>query len=111
MVGRIVRDVPATIGRTGVSHAMDSTDDRTCRRSRVAFISITREVVAALPELARFDVGLLHVFIQHTSASLSINENADADVPPIWRRRFPRSPRRISPIATPAKGPTTCRPT
>ena len=42
---------------------------------------ITREVVAALPELAQFDVGLLHVFIQHTSASLSINENADPDVP------------------------------
>jgi secondary thiamine-phosphate synthase enzyme len=37
--------------------------------------------VAALPELANFDVGLLHVFLQHTSASLTINENADPDVP------------------------------
>jgi secondary thiamine-phosphate synthase enzyme len=45
------------------------------------FHLITREVVAALPELAGVDVGLLHVFIQHTSASLSINENADPDVP------------------------------
>jgi secondary thiamine-phosphate synthase enzyme len=34
----------------------------------------------ALPELAAFRVGLLHVFIQHTSASLTINENADGDV-------------------------------
>ena len=45
------------------------------------FHLVTREVVAALPEVAQFDVGLLHVFIQHTSASLSINENADPDVP------------------------------
>lgn len=45
------------------------------------FHLVTREVVAALPELAKFEVGLLHVFIQHTSASLTINENADPDVP------------------------------
>ena len=31
-------------------------------------------------DLKAFDVGLCHVFIQHTSASLSINENADPDV-------------------------------
>jgi secondary thiamine-phosphate synthase enzyme len=42
---------------------------------------ITRRVVEALPELSRIEVGLLHVFIQHTSASLTINENADPDVP------------------------------
>lgn len=42
---------------------------------------ITREIVAALPELATVRVGLLHVFVQHTSASLTINENADPDVP------------------------------
>ena len=41
---------------------------------------ITREVIAALPELAACRVGLLHVFITHTSASLAINENADPDV-------------------------------
>lgn len=45
------------------------------------FHLITRRVVEGLPELADFRVGLLHVFIQHTSASLSINENADPDVP------------------------------
>ena len=45
------------------------------------FHLITREVTAALPELATTKTGLLHVFIQHTSASLSINENADPDVP------------------------------
>jgi secondary thiamine-phosphate synthase enzyme len=41
---------------------------------------VTREVVQQFPELAQFRVGVLHVFIQHTSASLTINENADADV-------------------------------
>src|SRR5688500_7644672 len=41
---------------------------------------VTREVLAALPELAGVRIGLLHVFIQHTSASLTINENADSDV-------------------------------
>ncbi len=48
---------------------------------RRGFHLITREIVAALPELATIRVGLLHVFIQHTSASVSINENADPDVP------------------------------
>ena len=42
---------------------------------------VTSHVVAAIPELEDVDVGLLHVFIQHTSASLTINENADPDVP------------------------------
>ena len=38
------------------------------------------KIVAAMPELASVRTGLLHVFIMHTSASLTINENADADV-------------------------------
>lgn len=42
---------------------------------------ITREVVQAMPELAGIRAGLLHLFLTHTSASLSINENADPDVP------------------------------
>jgi secondary thiamine-phosphate synthase enzyme len=41
---------------------------------------ITGEIASALPELASIRVGLLHVFIQHTSASLTVNENADSDV-------------------------------
>jgi secondary thiamine-phosphate synthase enzyme len=48
---------------------------------RRGFHLVTRQVLAALPELSSTKVGLLHVFIQHTSASLSINENADPDVP------------------------------
>src|SRR5262245_41091792 len=44
------------------------------------FHLITREVVAAVPERAGIEIGLLHVFLQHTSASVTINENADPDV-------------------------------
>ena len=46
------------------------------------FHLITSDVNAAIAsELTSIRVGLLHLFLQHTSASLSINENADADVP------------------------------
>lgn len=41
---------------------------------------ITTHVLRELPELSLCKVGLLHIFIQHTSASLTINENADPDV-------------------------------
>ena len=44
------------------------------------FHLVTREVLAALPELAELRVGLLHLLIQHTSASLTLNENASPDV-------------------------------
>lgn len=44
------------------------------------FHLVTAEIVHQLPELAQLEVGLLHLWIQHTSASLSINENADPDV-------------------------------
>ncbi|MDF1743349.1 MAG: secondary thiamine-phosphate synthase enzyme YjbQ [Gimesia sp.] len=45
------------------------------------FHLVTREVISELPELSQIEVGIMHVFIMHTSASLSINENADPDVP------------------------------
>jgi secondary thiamine-phosphate synthase enzyme len=48
---------------------------------RRGFHQITHQVLEALPELREIEVGLLHVFIKHTSASLTINENADPDVP------------------------------
>jgi secondary thiamine-phosphate synthase enzyme len=44
------------------------------------FHLVTREVTAALPELGELRVGLAHLFIQHTSASLTLNENASPDV-------------------------------
>ncbi len=45
------------------------------------FHIVTDLVVQAVPELGRIKTGVLHAFIQHTSASLSVNENADPDVP------------------------------
>jgi len=44
------------------------------------FHLITHEVEQALSQLGVVKVGLLHVFIKHTSASLTINENADPTV-------------------------------
>lgn len=52
------------------------------------FHLVTREVLAQLPELSAYRVGLLHLFIQHTSASLAINENADPDVRGDLERHF-----------------------
>jgi len=44
------------------------------------FHLVTREVETALPELHTMSVGLLHLHILHTSASLTLNENASPDV-------------------------------
>ena len=44
------------------------------------FHLITREVISAVPELQDVRIGILQVFLQHTSASLTINENADPEV-------------------------------
>ncbi len=52
------------------------------------FHLVTREVVDALPELGDMRVGIAHLFIQHTSASLTINENASPDVRHDFRTWF-----------------------
>ncbi|WP_404392962.1 secondary thiamine-phosphate synthase enzyme YjbQ [Pseudoalteromonas phenolica] len=44
------------------------------------FHLITDDIVKQLPEIHNYQVGLLHLFLQHTSASLTINENADPTV-------------------------------
>ncbi len=44
------------------------------------FHIITSEIVYSLPQITEIKTGILQVFIQHTSASLSINENADPTV-------------------------------
>jgi secondary thiamine-phosphate synthase enzyme len=41
---------------------------------------VTDEIVEALPELGELAIGLAHLFIRHTSASLTLNENASPDV-------------------------------
>lgn len=47
---------------------------------RRGFHLITEEITSACPELNQFDSGMMQVFIKHTSASLTINENADPSV-------------------------------
>ena len=41
---------------------------------------VTSEIVEALPELSGLRIGLAHLFLRHTSASLTLNENASPDV-------------------------------
>lgn len=57
------------------------------------FHLITREIVQQLPELKQFTIGLAHIFLQHTSASLTINENADPSV----RKDFENYINRLAP--------------
>ncbi len=52
----------------------------TLRARPRGFHLVTREVLEALPELEDVRTGLLHLFIRHTSASLTLNENASPDV-------------------------------
>lgn len=52
------------------------------------FHLVTDEIVAGLPELGEYRIGLLHLLIRHTSASLSLNENASRDVLADFRMWF-----------------------
>lgn len=58
-------------------------------RSR-GFHLVTDEILQQLPELSDIEIGLAHFFIQHTSASLTINENADPTVRGDFERFFNR---------------------
>ena len=55
---------------------------------RRGFHLVTAEIGQQLPELRDFRVGLAHIFIQHTSASLALNENADPTVRQDMERHF-----------------------
>ncbi|WP_420322079.1 secondary thiamine-phosphate synthase enzyme YjbQ [Flagellimonas sp.] len=50
------------------------------RSYKRGFHLITDDVTNAIPEILKIKVGMLHVFIKHTSAGLTINENADPTV-------------------------------
>ncbi|WP_263143954.1 secondary thiamine-phosphate synthase enzyme YjbQ [Pseudomonas sp. RIT-PI-AD] len=62
----------------------------TLRARPRGFHLITDEVLAELPELREYRTGLLHLWLQHTSASLTVNENADAAVRRDFERFFER---------------------
>jgi len=77
---------------------------RLAPRSR-GFHLVTGEIEAALRDMPAWRVGLLHVFIQHTSASLSINENADPDVPRDLEMAFNAIAREDFPYVHTMEGP------
>lgn len=55
------------------------------------FHLISQDIVEQLPELYRVKLGLMHVFIKHSSASLTINENADPTVRADFESYFNRA--------------------
>ena len=52
------------------------------------FHLIDNEIKRQLPEIKQIEIGILHLFLQHTSASLTINENADPTVAGDLERHF-----------------------
>lgn len=74
------------------------------------FHLITDEVYDALSELKKFKIGIAHIHLQHTSAALTINENADPSVRVDFERYFNRlAPEMSFIIPTPTKGQTICQ--
>lgn len=54
------------------------------------FHLVTKEILEQVPEINNIQTGLAHIFIKHTSASLSINENADPSVRRDFESHFTR---------------------
>jgi len=74
------------------------------------FHLVTSEIVHAVPQIKEIRTGVCHIFIQHTSASLAINENADPTVRKDLRLILTNSFRKMIPITnTMWKAPMTCR--
>jgi secondary thiamine-phosphate synthase enzyme len=61
------------------------------------FHLVTSNILQCLPEISRIEVGWMQAFIQHTSASLTLNENADPDV----RTDFESAMNRLVPESQP----------
>jgi secondary thiamine-phosphate synthase enzyme len=72
----------------------------TLRPRERGFHLVTREVEEALPELGELEVGLVQLFIRHTSASLTLNENASPDVRRDFQSYFDDAVREDAPYWT-----------
>lgn len=59
-------------------------------RKKRGFHLISNEIAQQLPQIGTIEMGLLHLFLQHTSASLTINENADPTVRADLEQHFNR---------------------
>lgn len=55
------------------------------------FHLVTDEIVNQLPELNKIQIGLMHILIKHTSASITLNENCDPDVRSDMEKYFNRT--------------------
>jgi secondary thiamine-phosphate synthase enzyme len=64
------------------------------------FHLITDEILQQLAELKKVNVGMMNIFIQHTSASLTINENADPSVRDDFEAHFNHNVRENEPYYT-----------
>jgi secondary thiamine-phosphate synthase enzyme len=52
----------------------------TLRSRNKGFHLITDEILSNIPEIHQINIGIVHILLKHTSASLTLNENADSDV-------------------------------
>jgi len=67
---------------------------------RRGFHLVTDEILRQLPELENIRIGMMNIFIQHTSASLTINENADPSVRDDFEAYFNNNVRENEPYYT-----------
>lgn len=77
----------------------------TLPRQRRGFHLVTREIVAAVPQMRDLHIGMLHIFLKHTSASLCLSENADPDVQTDLEMGFSRIAPEDFPYVHTAEGP------
>ena len=61
------------------------------QQKRRGFYLISNEILSQLPELRQLKIGIMNVFLKHTSASLTINENADPSVRQDFESHFNHS--------------------
>lgn len=69
------------------------------------FHLVTDEILDQLPELSRVKTGLLHLLLQHTSASLTLNENCDPTVRQDMERHFLKAVPEDAPYEHDYEGP------
>ena len=70
------------------------------------FHLITNQILDQIPEISEFKIGMLHLFLKHTSASLTINENADPTVREDMETHFNQSvPENVSYYKHTMEGP------
>ena len=70
------------------------------KEKKRGFHLITSEILSAMPRLREISTGICQVFIRHTSASLTINENADPTVRKDFEMYFNKTVKKMIPITS-----------